>query len=190
MYRFAYDANGNITQIITPKGDMHVLTYTAVNLGANYTPPGNGSYELTYNQDRQPIGVILPGGRTIETDYDSCGRLERKAMRKLASTHLRRRNGRIVEATRTPADGGEAQTLTFTHDGDVVTEIAASGVVEADTAIATTTTYSLRALGWMMGRRPPCPGRRWRNYRPWAVRHQRVKVTRIPEPDHRWSRDD
>jgi RHS repeat-associated protein len=126
--RFAYDANGNITRINMPRGDVHTLGYTAVNLGAHYTPPGNGSYNISYNQDRQPTRVILPGGRTIDNNYDSCGRLERKSYPE-ARIDFTYDDGaeQITEIARTPTDGGEAQRLTFTHDGELVTEMAANG---------------------------------------------------------------
>jgi YD repeat-containing protein len=38
IYRFSYDGNGNLTQITMPSGAVHTLEYTAVNLGAGYTP--------------------------------------------------------------------------------------------------------------------------------------------------------
>src|SRR5262249_42147568 len=47
-YGFAMDANGNRIGLTMPSGVIHSLSYTPVNLGAGYTPPGAGSYLWTY----------------------------------------------------------------------------------------------------------------------------------------------
>ena len=128
IYRFSYDSNGNLTQITMPSGAAHTMEYTAINLGAGYTPPGNDSYEVSYNQDRQPTRVTLPGGRTVNSDYDSCGRLERESYTEArVDFTYGDSTERVSGITSTPIDGGQTQRIAFKYDGAVVTEMATNG---------------------------------------------------------------
>ena len=129
IYRFSYDANGNPTQLTMPSGAVHSLEYTAVNLGAGYTPPGNGSYGVVYNQDHLPTRVTLPDGRTVDSNYDSCGRLERESYPEdRVDFTYGDSTERVTDITRTPTDGSQIQRISFKHDGDLVTEMAANGI--------------------------------------------------------------
>ncbi|MFN8522220.1 MAG: RHS repeat-associated core domain-containing protein [Chloroflexota bacterium] len=83
---YQYDANGNLSRLVTPNGAAtpHDFTYTDDDLVATYTPPnpaGGAGTTAThgttyaYNVDRQLDLVSLPGGRSIDPEFDASGRL-------------------------------------------------------------------------------------------------------------------
>lgn len=131
---FAYDLAGNLTGF-TPAGrPAHTFAYDGRNLLTSYSPPalpGTGPTKYLYNEDRQPIRVERPDGHTIDTLYDTAGRVtmisntvpELGVVRTLSLVY-HPANGLLTRLT-----NNEGAGLEFTYDGSLVTKVKATGPV-------------------------------------------------------------
>jgi RHS repeat-associated protein len=74
-----FDPNGNLTSLTPPGQPAHTFGYTSGNQVNTDTPPAVDSNDPTtatsYNRDRQPDTVTLPGGAVVTFGYDTAGRL-------------------------------------------------------------------------------------------------------------------
>jgi RHS repeat-associated protein len=77
--RFAYDLNGNLRGLTPPGRPEHAFNYTARDEVSSFTPPAvgaeNGETRYTYDADRQPLRIDLPGGGAVDFQYDQTGQL-------------------------------------------------------------------------------------------------------------------
>lgn len=80
---FAYNENGDVTDVTPPGRPVHTFTYDLVGQGELYTPPqaspplGNVQTSVDYNLDRQVESVTRPDGGIIDFVYGApSGRLE------------------------------------------------------------------------------------------------------------------
>ncbi len=124
---FGHDGNGNRTHVKMPTGKVHALGNTHDDLVERYTPPGNGSYEWSYDADRALQQLKLPSGRTVTPAYDAAnGRVtgETTPEAQTAFTYADATD-RVDTITRTEA--GSAEGLDFGYDSDMVTGMAMTG---------------------------------------------------------------
>ncbi len=129
-YAYEYDADGNRTAIVTPKGFRHTMTATPGNKDATYTPPGSAtSYHHAYDSDGTRRELTFPSGAKETTATDSAGRPQGTSTDALTYPATGARD-RAETLTRTEA--GEAQGLSFDFDGQLVTGVGFSGNAAAD----------------------------------------------------------
>ncbi len=127
-YNYSYDVNGNIVQIIMPSNAVHDLGYTSLNLDAGYTPPDNASLSRSYNLDRQWTSTLIPSGRTVNSGYDSAGRPTGLSYPEAATSYTYAdTTDRASELLRNPTGAGTAQSIGFSYEGNLVTEMIWSG---------------------------------------------------------------
>ena len=127
-YQFTYDANGNQTQITMPSGAVHKQGYTIINLGSDYTPPGNLPYAWQYSLDQEWTRTILPGGRTVDAAYDAGGRSAGIVYAEASVGILYNDNtNRISSLVRTSTNDGTTQQIAYSYDGSLVTGQTFSG---------------------------------------------------------------
>jgi RHS repeat-associated protein len=137
----AYDLDGNLTALTPPSRPEHDFSYDPVSEVVAYTPPaavpGNPATTYSYNADHQLLAINRPDGQTVTFNYDntpssqgsscspSCasGRLRSVALPQgtlaLAYDPL---TGKLVSVV-----SPDGQTLSYTYDGPLTTEIKAQG---------------------------------------------------------------
>ncbi|MDD4238162.1 MAG: hypothetical protein PHT62_06365 [Desulfotomaculaceae bacterium] len=123
VYQLGYDANGNTTAITMPGGATHQLGYTTVDLGESYTPPDNASYQKSYNKDRAVTRLTLPGGRTVDYEYDSGGRITGMAYDSVQSSFgYNDLTDRVAGIERAP----DGINYSFAYDGSLPAQMTVS----------------------------------------------------------------
>lgn len=121
-YQFTYDTNGNRTSITMPSGAVHKLGYTVIDLGSDYTPPGNLPYAWQYSLDQEWTSTILPSGRAVDAAYDSGGRLAGIVYPEASVSLLYNdKTDRVSSLVRLQGVGGASQQIGYTYDGSLVT---------------------------------------------------------------------
>jgi YD repeat-containing protein len=88
---FGYDANGNMTSVTPPGQLQHGFQYSPVNLEAVYNPPDlvgvpTDTTNTAHNADRQLDLVTRPDSVTIDSGYDTAGRISSVAERRVDYT--------------------------------------------------------------------------------------------------------
>jgi len=77
---FNYDAGGNRVSLLPPGRPEHRFTYTPLNQTESIVPPdvaaGTNSTLYQYNLDKQLTQIQRPDGLTLDTAYDSAGRID------------------------------------------------------------------------------------------------------------------
>jgi RHS repeat-associated protein len=137
-----WDANGNLSTVTPPSKPVHALTQNAINLTDRYIPPAvpgvsDPVTSYSYDPDRAADVETQPGGRVVDLNYDSFGRLNR----------LTFPGGVIVPSYYpvTPPAGGAAGrvsaltgpygvNLAFQYDGALPTKMSWSGLVTGSIA--------------------------------------------------------
>ena len=153
-YGFNYDANSNLTQITMPSSAAHSLAYNSLNLLSEYWPPGGApSYAWTYNKDRDLTRMTLPGGRTIEMDYDDGGRMSQVLYPAEATVQVFYSDStdRISWITRTPSSGTAWQQMDYTYDGSLLKSAAYSGIANGTYTYTYDNNYFLTRIGFVSG---------------------------------------
>jgi RHS repeat-associated protein len=126
---FAYDANGNVTEVRPAGQPSHSFDYSGVDLPSSYKAPQVGTEpnqtRYDYNLDRQLTQITLPDSKTIILDYDTAGRL---STAKIApgSLVLAYENGTDNVNSITAPDG---IGLAYSYDGSLLTSVSLSGPV-------------------------------------------------------------
>jgi RHS repeat-associated protein len=150
-FGFSYDANGNRTKITMPNGAIHNLGYTTINLGSDYTPPGNLPYSWQYNLDKEWIKTVLPGGRSVSAAYDNGGRsLGIIYPEASVSLFYGDATDRVTQITRTPvgSDNVTPTNMTYTYDGKLVTGLSFAGVSNASYSYLYDNNYLVSQIGF------------------------------------------
>jgi YD repeat-containing protein len=131
---FSYDSTGNLTSLTPPGDSTHGFRYTPVGLVKQYDPPGIPGPKPTkyfYNPDRQIDSIVRPDSITIAVTYDSAGRPTAVAFDR-GSLTLRYSSGTgNLTKVRTP----EGDSLLFTYDGPLPTEVRWAGTVHGKIAV-------------------------------------------------------
>ncbi|MGH8584547.1 MAG: RHS repeat-associated core domain-containing protein [Gammaproteobacteria bacterium] len=131
--RFSYDANGNLTSIMPPGRPQHAFSFTPLGFLADYLPPDAGAgtnlTRFTYDADGKLNLVTRPDGTTVDLRYDAAGRLSALVIPPgQVSFSYHPTTGNV--ATIATPDGG---TLSYSDDGDLLTETTWSGTVAGTT---------------------------------------------------------
>lgn len=123
----SYDNNGNVTSVSPPARPAHGFDYTLRDLVDRYTPPAATSASITqyqYNRDRRLNSVDRGAGLVTTFNYDDAGRLENVVTPDGTYNYAYGSTGTLASII---APGGEH--LTYTYDGNLVTEVGWSGDV-------------------------------------------------------------
>jgi len=80
---FGWDQTGNLTAITPPGKPQHKQGYSPAGLLSSYTPPQvsgvlTPATNFAYNLDRQDTTTVRPDGLTLQSTYDSAGKLRTK----------------------------------------------------------------------------------------------------------------
>jgi RHS repeat-associated protein len=124
----AFDDAGNLVSLTTPNGDVHTMTYTPGNRLSSYTTPGGDSLVVDYGLEGRVAAITHPSGRSLDLERAPGGRVTRTTTPE-ATIEREFVNGQLVRATRTP-DGESPQTVSFGHDGHLVTEQTYAGAAD------------------------------------------------------------
>ncbi|NJL29178.1 MAG: RHS repeat-associated core domain-containing protein, partial [Thermoanaerobaculia bacterium] len=123
----SYDASSNLTSVTPPSQATHNFGYTSADLLASYTPPveaATGPIIFAHNLDHQLAQVDRTDGRAMQIVFNAAGQIE-------TVTH----SEGILNLSYDPASGQPSiltvpgSILSFTYDGQVVTETTWSGDV-------------------------------------------------------------
>ncbi len=127
---YAYDQNGNQTQVVMPSSAVHTLGYTPRNFLASYAPPDNVALTHAYDFDKARTSTTLASGKIVTNTFDEQGRWTAITY-PLAEVTFSYAEGcnRLETMGHTPAGGGTAQNIAYTYDGRLLTGISYSGVV-------------------------------------------------------------
>jgi RHS repeat-associated protein len=135
-----YDASGNLLTLTPPGKPAHAFTYADDDLVATYTPPdpnggpGTAAHRTTYtyDDDRQLDLVALPGGRSIDYQYEAdTGRLSGVAPSGGGATTIGYdQQGRVQTVARA---GGP--TVTHGYAGALLTSVTWGGSGQAGGAV-------------------------------------------------------
>ncbi len=130
---FAYDPDGNTTQVVPPGKPAHDFTFDEREQLASYDPPilasGATPTGYSYNLDRQPTEVTQPGPRLVDYQYDTAGRLTQTTFPTGAIARTYDGAGRLATLS-----GPTGVDLTYSYDGDLLTAIGFSGAVSGSVA--------------------------------------------------------
>jgi RHS repeat-associated protein len=125
---FGHDDNGNRTHVKMPTGKVHELGNTDDDLVERYTPPGNGSYEWSYDGDRALEKLKLPSGRTVTPGYDAAtGRVTGETTPEAQTAFTYEDGTQRVDTIQRSEAGGAPEGLDFAYDSDMVTGLGMSG---------------------------------------------------------------
>ncbi|MBI3182150.1 MAG: hypothetical protein HYZ28_08390 [Myxococcales bacterium] len=126
------DTNGRPTEIALPSGKKQQLAYDAFGRTTSYVLPGGATYGWTYNSASQIAALALPGGSTLQRTYDAGGRLQTVSYPEanIGITYAGPTR-RTATAVRSPLPSGTAQTTTYAHDGNMLTQMSSSGLAAA-----------------------------------------------------------
>ena len=159
---FAYDDNGNLSQITPPGRPPHAFTYTGANLEQTYDPPvvpgvTTPTTSYTYTADAQVDTITRPGGQVVDHDYDTSGRLATVA---LPSGEVRTYqydivDGNLISVTSDdPGLTGDEVTVATTYDGSRLTDQTWSGAGIATVTVGRTYDSDYRVDGLQVGSQP------------------------------------
>lgn len=133
---YTYDQSGNISTVMTPKGDIHSFTYTELNLGDTYSPPAvtgiaNPDTKYSFNLDKQLELVTRPDLTTIDYIYNAVsGKLESiQIPQGTYSLNYSASSGQLSNIT--DPDGGQ---LTFAYDGPLLLSATWNGEISGSFA--------------------------------------------------------
>jgi len=129
---FGYDENGNRSSMVMPSGAQYLFGHTPIGLEASSSTPDGDEYSWTWDLNRRPTGLRLPGGRQITASYDGADRiLQLSYPEATCQSAYDDPTDRPSSITWIPAGAGEAQTLTYSYDGFLITEQSWSGAASA-----------------------------------------------------------
>lgn len=130
---YTYDDAGNLLTLTPPGRPAHTFTYTGLNLLETYTAPavtggGTNQTTYTYNDAQQLTLVTRPDNLTLAYAYDAFGRLTGLTIPRgtLGYTYSPT-TGQVTSIT---DPGGVG--LTYTYDGEVLTNITWSGLINGN----------------------------------------------------------
>jgi RHS repeat-associated protein len=121
---FGYDSAGNLTSLSPPERTAHTFSHTAGNLTKQYSPPQPdpntpAATEFTYNNDRQPLSIAHPDGRSSAFNYDSAGRIASSTIsRGTTSFSYQPDSSRLSRI-----DAPEGQYQSYSYDGPLLTAL-------------------------------------------------------------------
>jgi len=124
---YAYDANGNPTQLIPPGQPAHGMDYGPMDLMTGYLPPtviNGGDTGYQYNADQQLTWINRPDGGVLTFDYDPAGRLQ--TLNAPIGPYDYRYNA-VGQLDGITAPGGV--TLDYGYQGALLTDITWSGPI-------------------------------------------------------------
>ncbi|MDB5309938.1 MAG: repeat protein [Gemmataceae bacterium] len=125
VVNYRYDAAGRLAAVQPPGRPAHTFGYTPGGLPEFYQPPGGKPTRFKYDADRRPTRVERADGSVVELKYDPVGHLESLTYPGgTVGYQWDAKTGQLRDLT------AEGQALRFRHDGFLVTEIEADGLVK------------------------------------------------------------
>jgi RHS repeat-associated protein len=130
-----YDAGGNPISVTPPAQPAHGFGYDKVDSLTSYSPPSAGfspkDTTWSYNLDRQLTSMKRPDAQSVGYVYDTAGRLSLLTGPTGTRTHAYSATTGLLDSIAAPG-----VTLTFGHDGHLVTSLAWSGDVVGSVELA------------------------------------------------------
>ena len=125
--QFDYDANGNMRQLTTPTPTKHTYTYNGVNRPTSYTSPLDYATTYTYDEQRRITKITRPSGKSIINTYTN-GELTKITTPEgvISYDYTCGSKPSIISNINT--------ALTFSYDGDLLTNIKQTGVLNQSIA--------------------------------------------------------
>ncbi|MBJ7330843.1 MAG: hypothetical protein JHC95_13160 [Solirubrobacteraceae bacterium] len=136
VFRYAYDADGNVVSVRTPEGRVHAIGRDTAGREKTFTPAGQtAKYEKDYFANRELKSQALPGGTAEGFGYDDGGRLksEDNAQVQRGYSYVDGTD-RFDVLTRQLAAGGGAQSVDHGYDGALPTSMAFAGAADGSYA--------------------------------------------------------
>jgi len=138
----AYDVDGYLSSVTPPARPAHSLTWTAVGLLATYGPPAGGASTVyEYDRDRRLRQITRADGAILKPRYDNAGRV----------TSYETPSGTLtwgydaVSGALKHADNGRGVSLTYTHDGPLVTGTSWTGEIAGTLSFEYDSSFRVRA---------------------------------------------
>ena len=129
VVRYGYDAGGNVTSIVVPKGAEHTYTFGKAWRKLGYGVPHGGAYGYTCDDAGRPRTITSPSGSVIEDRYTN-GLLTSVAAGSDTIAFTRHPSGRLDAITR------GCERSTFTYDGSLLKTDARTGVLNTTLSYA------------------------------------------------------
>ena len=134
--RYAYDATGDLIALTPPGKAAHGFTYTTANQTASYAPPpiGNGILPTQYAYDLDGLltHVGLSDGRSVDLAYDFAGRVHGVTIARGQVTYGYDQVSGALSSITAPG----AVSLSFSHDGPLLTGTSLTGPVTGSASFA------------------------------------------------------
>lgn len=144
--QFAYDANGNPTQVTNPAGGVTLFTYSNTDLPASITlPEVNGiapKHLYAYNLDRQLTKHTFPDGSFITYGYDASGRPNKATSGTDIWTYSYDASDGYLKNLDAPGGIGVA----LLRDGDLLTGLSWTGPVTGQVGLAYNASFKLKSV--------------------------------------------
>ena len=135
-YEFGYDGAGELTSVKMPSGATHAIGVDAAGRMTGYTAPGNAAVSFAYDADGMQSSRTMPGRDPLANHFDAGGRITGVTTAEAVVGYGYAAGGgpRPGVLTRDPVAGGPTETITYEHDGPIVTGVATAGSVAASLA--------------------------------------------------------
>jgi RHS repeat-associated protein len=124
LVQFEYDDNGNLT-LLSYQGDHagdHGFDYSTVNKGRAYHTPLSGSYEFSYNYDRELTAIRFPSQKQIQYTYENTQLKQIQTPEDIITFSY-------LEGSRVGAVSKVGETITYTFDGRLVKSESLTGTL-------------------------------------------------------------
>ena len=136
---FEYDSNGNLRTRTVPTPADHTFTYNGVNKRTGYTSPLQNQTIYTYDKQRRVTRVTKPSGKSIDSTYTD-GRITTVTTPESTIHYAYGCQNNISSITK------EDESITLTYDGNLVTSIVQSGLLNETLAYTYNNDFRLNSF--------------------------------------------
>jgi len=119
---FSYDKNGNRTQLTTPTPTDYLFEYNGVNKRTSMTSPLGYKTLYMYDKQRRVTNITRASGKSILNTYEA-GELKSTATPEGVTNYTYDCGSKVSSIT------NNQETISYTYDGDLLTGITTSGVL-------------------------------------------------------------
>ena len=153
-YRYGYSSAGDPVSVTMPGGVQHSVSYTDAGAPADYLAPDGGVTRSSYDLDGARTSFALPSGRSLHVQRDASGRVTSVGDATDSVDYTYVADDRLAGVTRSHL-GADAQALAFAYDGDLLTQMRATGLADETWRYRYGT--GMRLVGITTGSNPEVP---------------------------------